>query len=408
MKVASVVFSKRSGGIGPVCKYAASGMAECRDWRVTLACLNDSAAHLETIQGSLSVVDLGLERNNMGAFLNWLDANPQDVIISSGVSELEPYFPCLPERTAHIVQIHDSSKRYREAATRYAPYIDGVVTVAHHIQKLVEPELRTAGFGGLVSTVHNGACFPKFCPRSPRQLGQTVNLLFMGSMDPLKGADDLLPLLKQLRKRRVPANLRVVGGDNAGLKGRLERAGFSDIVSWAGRVPHEHCYKIASESDVLINPTRKESFGMVTIEAMSMGCIPVAYDIVSGNREIIEHEKNGFLVPLGSTRRMSEVIEELYLDPSKFQLMSGKAAQRARESFSDSVMSENMAAFVEKVISNRKNTPAIRVARSPTKVGHQLDGATEGYRRMPNCLRTRMRRIIGRSPRLSYWLAQRS
>jgi hypothetical protein len=105
---------------------------------------------------------------------------------------------------------------------------------------------------------------------------------------------------------------------------------------------------------------------------------------------------------------MSEVIEELYLDPSKFQLMSGKAAQRARESFSDSVMSENMAAFVEKVISNRKNTPAIRVARSPTKVGHQLDGATEGYRRMPNCLRTRMRRIIGRSPRLSYWLAQRS
>jgi len=408
MNVASIVFSRRSGGIGPVCRYAAGGMAKCRDWRVTFVCLNDPPSIADEAQESFSTVGLGLERGDMCSFLKWLDANPQDVIISSGVSELEQYFPYFPEQTAHIVQIHDSSRRYREAATRYASHIDGVVTVAHHIQEMVEPELRAIGFKGPVSTVYNGARFPAMFPREPKQAGQAVNLLFMGSMDPLKGVDDLLPLLQQLRKRRVPIRLKIVGGVYEGLKRRLNRAEFNNSVDWTGRVSHERCYELASESDVLVNPTRKESFGMVTIEAMSMGCVPVAYDIVSGNREIIDHDKSGFLVPLGSTRRMAEVIEGLYRDPSKFQMMSLKATVRARESFSDTLMSEQMASFVEKVLNGRENRAVIRRKRSESGVSLQSGTSTRGYRRVPNWFRTRMRRIIGRSPKLSYWLAQRS
>jgi glycosyltransferase involved in cell wall biosynthesis len=53
-----------------------------------------------------------------------------------------------------------------------------------------------------------------------------------------------------------------------------------------GRVPHEDCNKLAAQADVFLMLSREEPFGIVAIEALSMACMPIAYDVGSGPAEI--------------------------------------------------------------------------------------------------------------------------
>ena len=79
-------------------------LARLTDWEVTLLSLHDPPTE-ETSGSGLRLVSLGLEREIPSRFLHWLRANPQDLVISSGVSHIEPAFPYLPEATRHLVQI---------------------------------------------------------------------------------------------------------------------------------------------------------------------------------------------------------------------------------------------------------------------------------------------------------------
>jgi len=46
--------------------------------------------------------------------------------------------------------------------------------------------------------------------------------------------------------------------------------------------------------DLERDPNRAEHFGIVTVEAMAAGCVPVVFDAGGGPREIVEHERTGF------------------------------------------------------------------------------------------------------------------
>ena len=47
---------------------------------------------------------------------------------------------------------------------------------------------------------------------------------------------------------------------------------------------------------------------MTTIEAMSMGCLPVAWNIDTGTREIVRHDETGLFAPLGDIVALSKTV----------------------------------------------------------------------------------------------------
>jgi hypothetical protein len=179
------------------------------------------------------------------------------------------------------------------------------------------------------------------------------------------------------------------------------------MVIWSGRQPHARCYDIAAESDILMMTSRKEPFGMVTIEAMSMGCIPIAYDVPSGSTEIIEHGKSGLLVPLGNYKAWAATIERLHLDRKRLAHLSGGAVDRARAHFNADVMVANLAGFVEDVLQHAKVRPASRVPGQPRTTPEIHASKKRGYQRLPEGIRTWIRNKICSYPRLSYWLLSR-
>ena len=62
--------------------------------------------------------------------------------------------------------------------------------------------------------------------------------------------------------------------------------------------------------DIMVMPSRNESFGMVYLEAWSCG-IPVVGALAGGVPEVIEDGKDGFLVPFGDSEALAERLENL-------------------------------------------------------------------------------------------------
>lgn len=405
LRVTSVIASLTAGGIGPVCRYAAEGMSRLTEWDVTLLSLHDPIGESKDEASGLRTVCLGLDGNCARLFLDWLLSNPQDVLITGDVSRIEQAFPFLPSTTRHIVQIHDSGRRYRDVAVRNQAWIDGVTCVGQHFETPLRNGLNKAGFRGLLRAIHNGAEFPLQKPR-PRYDG-SLRLLFMGRMEALKGIFDFVPILRQLKKRNVPVSLNLVGGENDTLRRRFQRYGLDEMVTWTGWVSHAQCYEIAAQSDIFLMTSRKESFGMVTIEAMSMGCVPIAYDVPSGSTEIISNEQSGLLVPLGDYKAWATAIETLHQDRERLSRLSIGAIERARSSFNSGVMAGNMVGFVRDVMSFSEDHRSLRKSGKPLRTPEFFVQQDRGYQRLPAWLRLRVRNWVGSNPRVCHWLLNR-
>lgn len=406
LRLTSVIPTFGAGGIGPVCRYTAAAIAQATDWRVALVSLHDPPGTTVDPETGLTITSLGLDVDTASGFATWLNRHPQDVLITSNVSGIEPAYPYLPRNTVHIEQIHDSASRYRSIATRNAKWLDGVTCVGRHFEPKLRQEMAATGSKALLRAIHNGAAFPPALPR--REDPARLRLLFVGRTEPQKGAFDMPALLAKLIAMGVPAHLTIAGGNDSRLRNAFLQKGVAEQVTWAGRVPHSECYRLASESDVMLVLSRKEAFGMVTIEGMCMGCVPVAYNIHSGSPEIIEHDTSGLLVKPGSIARLAQAISALHVDRQRLQRLSTGAMARARTAFAIDVTANNMATFVRDVIEHARTHPSQRLNGEPPVVGHSaVSPPRRGYQRLPEDWRLAVHRWLCSFPRLANYIYNR-
>lgn len=156
----------------------------------------------------------------------------------------------------------------------------------------------SSAFGFAKNKVHKTAHWvdEKFIPQNDNRSvlfgvsDSTPILLFAGRVSEEKGVMDLPKILSAVRKT-IPNVKLVIAG-----KGPAEeklRALLPDEI-FLGWIPHEKLPEIYSSADMLVLPSRFDTFGCVVLEALSCG-LPVAAYSTKGPKEIIEHEKSGFL-----------------------------------------------------------------------------------------------------------------
>jgi glycosyltransferase involved in cell wall biosynthesis len=143
----------------------------------------------------------------------------------------------------------------------------------------------------------------------------------MGRLDPQKGQEVLLRAAPALLKKHTDLHIVVAGDETAGEPGYrsyLER--LSGTLSLRSRVTFlpftRDVPQFMSALDVLVLPSFAETYGLVIIEAMAMGC-PVVATNAGGVPEIINDEETGLLV---SPRNQQELTEALSRILSSFSL----------------------------------------------------------------------------------------
>jgi D-inositol-3-phosphate glycosyltransferase len=136
---------------------------------------------------------------------------------------------------------------------------------------------------------------------------------------------------------RSDALLVIVGGAS-GVEGDSEVArahelvdelGLHDRVRFVPPQPHHILSSYYRAADVVIVPSRSESFGLVALEAAACG-IPVVASAVGGLQSLVDHGQTGFLIPRRDPVEFARAINRILDDPLLAASMSVASAARAK------------------------------------------------------------------------------
>ncbi len=202
--------------------------------------------------------------------------------------------------------------------------------------------------GDRIVTIPPGVDIDLFKPRSPSLekifgLKDNRTVLFVGRIDPVKGIDTWFKAMALVVEEdpalREKICVCLIGGDIdeeepddelARLQVLKNELGIGDLVTFMGKRAQETLPDYYASADVVVMPSRYESFGMAALEAMACGTPVVASD-VGGLSFIVRDGETGFLVPEGDPRAMADCLGRLLREPDLRARLGKRGAEVARE-----------------------------------------------------------------------------
>lgn len=154
-----------------------------------------------------------------------------------------------------------------------------------------------------------------------------------GRLARVKGVDRMVEVARLMKETRPDVQVHVYGDGECReeLETQAEALGVSDLVHFKGYAS-DPLARMA-EVDCVAVPSRIESFGLVALEAQSVGTPVVAFD-GTGVAEIVRHGETGTLVPHGDLPAMAEALLAVLNDPDGAAALGQEARTRARTEFS--------------------------------------------------------------------------
>jgi glycosyltransferase involved in cell wall biosynthesis len=170
-------------------------------------------------------------------------------------------------------------------------------------------------------------------------------LLFAGRLSKEKGVMEMPELYLNLKKR-LPRLRIVFAGTGPAEKELKELIPDGIFLGW---INHNILPQIYSTADLLVLPSKFDTFSCVVLEALSCGLPVVAYK-TKGPKDIILDQENGYLVH--NPKEMEYRILEYFSDQEIRNSFRRKAIERAENYDPDRIL--------QKFLSDLKLTPALQ------------------------------------------------
>jgi glycosyltransferase involved in cell wall biosynthesis len=165
-------------------------------------------------------------------------------------------------------------------------------------------------------------------------------IMAVGRLDPIKGFDVLIDALGELARagRRVRARIIGEGPLKESMQAAIARHGLGEMVEMTGAMPQPEVRKSLYQSAIFALPSvvtesgDRDGIPVSLMEAMAAGT-PSVSTRVSGIPELIEHEREGLLVPERDPRALAAALARLLDDPKLGEKLASAARAKVEREF---------------------------------------------------------------------------
>ena len=301
----------------------------------------------------------------------------------------------LPAQLLRVLIVHNITPGTYAYARAVRDHVHATVGVS---PRICADLVRSHGFSAeATSVISNGIEVERYVAGGERGAGPGLRVLLLGRIDDAaKGVLDLPRIARLLRDRDVVFTVAGDGPDMPALR-RACRA-HADRIKLLGAVAPEAVPRLLAEHDILLFPSRYEGLGLVLVEAMACGCVPVASRIQGVTDHVVDDGKTGLLFPVGSASGAAGAIRRLVDDRDLRRRLAAAAMASARQRFDSRDVAERYRALLQ----------GLRVAPPPIAKPLQLDAweypaeLKSGWRSsLPAPVKNILRVAVERS---KYWL----
>jgi glycosyltransferase involved in cell wall biosynthesis len=180
------------------------------------------------------------------------------------------------------------------------------------------------------------------------KLRESLNLkgdkivLSIGRFIPLKGFDILLSSSRFLSEN---IEVLIIGGepteDFLRMKNKLELTN----VNFLGFKTKNELKKYYLAADLFVLPTREDIWGLVVNEALSYGLPVITTDKCVAGLELVENNRNGFIIPVNNSEKLAEKITEIFKDDLKLEHMSYESLKKIKLYTIENMVKRHMKIF---------------------------------------------------------------
>lgn len=217
--------------------------------------------------------------------------------------------------TAHAIDIYDHGLRDKLMVTKLRE-AKLVVTVCEYNKRFIF-ENYPGAVADKIHVVNNSVDLEYFTFRE-HQPADDPQILSVGRLVPKKGFDLLIRACAKLRDAGTPARFTIVGDgpEKPALMALSSSLGVTDLVTFAGAVPHDSVKSYLKNATIFCMPFRRtpsgdqDSLSLVLMEAMASG-VPVISTRLGAIPEIIDDGENGTLVTPEDADGLAEAIGRL-------------------------------------------------------------------------------------------------
>ncbi len=171
----------------------------------------------------------------------------------------------------------------------------------------------------------------------------------IGTLNEQKGMQYLIAAMPLVLREFPQTELEIIGDGyfKKNLSREIKEMKLAGKVKLSGFV--KDIYGELEKTDIYVQPSLSESFGLAILQAMSVG-LPVVATKTGGIPEVVTQGKTGILVEPKNSKELSRGVLELLRDPQKAQKMGKMAAEDAEIKFSLKDMISEIETVYQKIV----------------------------------------------------------
>lgn len=177
------------------------------------------------------------------------------------------------------------------------------------------------------------------------------NLLYVGRITRLKQIEIAINTVSDLKSKGLNGKLNLIGPISDAnyyneLLSLIDVLKINDQVNFKGKYPQAEILNFYQKADLLLLPSKHESFGMVVTEAMACGTPVISLRGSGGPEEIIQNNEDGIIT---NKEYYSSSIIKLLQNKEIFNAMSVNCVKNVEKKWSQQVTSKLMLSYLEEL-----------------------------------------------------------